>query len=776
MRRSSRKKLILWLVISSLFSTMTLGFIPTSNYELDVNVIQSRCLDYGSLDIFDDKNSQNVCELVMHSPACENVKAERKRQCDPSLVVDTNAGVEFISCLKGVWGSTVEFMKFIGSIIDYIIDSETRSETNEELVNTMQSAKHFLAMEWSRSLDETQGWGPIHHMRAAKHFSTTLGTIIYNMLEESYFSMQENYACLNGAARTEALCNFAGSVLIPPTIVMLKIAKHLIKKGKYIDDIAKKDHEMDETLLSKDELDKNKSDYDEIDGDKLSTRLPFSEETNFLERLDLNLRMRNLETPERLNEMAKVQNEMVEKIAQRLDIPTWQSNITVDGKEMSRLIISDDQLINSNSPASIGLLKYLRENNVKNIVIGPELMIDRPGPLIRKDDKVFVSAKGLGQLLSAAGNESQRKAVTTPLLQKVHKDPTKQNIDELAKQLNSEGFVVRVVTLKRQENGKEIKTEALQFNQYAANRNHPGVLRLQRFRNDDFKQKILFYPNSFNRAQGESNRATRAVSFNFTNLDELLHGAHQNTVPHEFRHSKFEYNRSIGKESVYDLRVKHMKDDGKLHNGGAYTNYFSMEEVYNHSQDIYHTARKLRQDSDFENALIALGSKANTILNITKGFRNQNDSLILNFEMDINRSKLEIPSNGGIQVKIGENSMMNAVKDNNNYFSIQIKDGDVLHTIPMVSPKAKATFDNYVKAVQNAAHTGNMQPLREEMKKVFEHVMDKNDERINLLSQLEPKAQELVATIKKRDYSNANIDRIVEISRQISQVSKGRGP
>lgn len=775
MRRNSRRRMILWLVISSLFSTATFGFIPTSNYELDVNVIQSRCLDYGSLNILDNKNSQNVCELVMHSPACENVKAERKRQCDLELVVDTNPGVEFISCLKGLWGSTVEFMKFMGSIIDYVIESETRGETNEELMNTMKSAKHFLAMEWSRSLEETQGWGPIHRMRAATHFSKTMGTIIYNMLEESYFSMQENYACLNGAARTEALCEFAGSMFIPPTIVMIKIAKHLLKKRKFISDLAKKDHLIDETLLSKKELDKNRSEFENIDADTLSTKLPYSAEVNFLERLDLNLRMRHQETPERLNEMAKVQNQMIEKLANKLDIPIRHDDFTQNGNVMSRLTISVEDLKTVVSPASYKLLKYLKEHNVDNIVIGPELMIDKSSPIIRKNEKLFVSAKGLGQLLTAASNQAQRKAPVTPLLEKVNLEPNTKNIEDLAKQLNSDGFAVRVITLKKYENGKTVNTKALQFNQYASDRNHPGVLKLQRFRNNDFRQKILFYPNSYSRALGSSDRSTRAVAFNFTNLEELLHGGHMNTVPHEFRHAKFEYNRSKGKESPYDLRVLHTKDGGKLHNGGAYRSYFSMEEVYNHSQDIYHTARKLNRDANFEQSLMELGAKANTIINITKGFRNQNDSLILNYEKDLNSSKIQIPDNDGVYIKIGENSMINAVRDNN-YYSLEIKDGDVLHTIPMSTPEAKTKLTDYVVAIQKAKSTGDLQPVREEIKKVFEHVMDKNDERINLLSQLEPKAQELIATIKKRDYSNANIDRIVELSRQISQASKGRGP
>lgn len=778
-------------LIIALLAQSTLAFVPTSNYELDLNVIETRCLEFGDLDILDQTNERALCEIVTSSPACENIEAERKRQCDPSLIVDTNAGVEFISCLKGLWGSAVEFMKFIGSVIEYAIDSETRQEKNEELVNTMESAKHFLAMEWSRSLSETDGWGPIHYMNAAKHFSGTMGKVIYNMLEEMYFSMQENYACLNPAARTQALCQFAGSVLIPPAIVMAKVAKFLINRGRTISSISKRadnahNEELDSTLLSKNELDDNKSEFNNYDEETANTTMPFKHEANLLSRLELTYARRVEQNPKDINRLSNNAVSVIEGVTRKLGIPTRKDTITIDGKNSDRLVVTKDDLLKSSTPAAKQLLKLLEESKLSNLIIAPEAMMRMKKVLYRSEkgpENMFLSAKGLQSALLKIGNEKRQSLPTTPYLQRAMKSPGDKEIEVLASKLNEEGFAVRVITLKRKvkdektNEEREIRTKALQFNQYAADRNHPGVLKLQRFRNDDFRQKILFYPDTYVGAAGQSNRGTRAVSFNFSNLDELLQGHHQNTVPHEFRHAKFEYNRSKGRESVYDLRVKHAKEDGKLHDGKAYTNYFSMEEVYNHSQDIYHVARSITRNADPESALKQISGKTNVISSITRGFRAQNDSLNMNMAFDIESAPLKFPEkNKGFTVQIGNDSAITAIKDNNGYYSVVVKDADVYHTIPMVSPESQQVLNRFINQTIAAKSKNDFNGLRQELKTIFGHVKEKNEKRRDLLNKLEPKAKELRELIASGDINDLKIAQIKELSRQIAQISKGRAP
>lgn len=758
-------------VLVVILSMSVHAFVPMSNYELDLSVAHTQCLEIGYLDILDESNSQKLCEIVVNSPACDDVEAIDKRRCDPKLIVESNIAVDFISCLKGLWGSAVEFMKFIGSVIDYIIDDEYRGEKNEELLNTLQSAKHMLAMEWSRSLSETDGLGPMHYINAAKHFSKTMGTIIFNMLQDAYYSTQANYACLSPAARTKAICQFAGSYVIPPTVVIAKVAKFLLKTGKGVKRYTRED-------FAKNELEADIHEKRDIDEDVVDTKGPYSEESSFLARLDLSLARRAFEKPEQITDIANAQVDALLQVVKKVDLPHSVHMIEIDGKKSKRILLTESDLASSNSQAAKELLAYMKQSGRNQIVITPQEMYQRNTTLIATDNATFVSSTGFANLLrlNEKNNLSQNKA--SAAIEATMIDSSDDNVIRLAKELNDQGFSVRVIERQAVKKGTDevIKKKALQFNRFAADQNNPAVLRLNRFRNDDFRQKIIFYPDDLKPAQGSSNRATRAVSFNFSNLRELVDGGYANTVPHEFRHAKFEYNRSIGKESAYDLRVQHLKPDGKLHDGKTYTNYFSMEEVYNHAQDIHSVTRKIKKDPQIGLTLAKVSAKADTIINISRGFKVQNDSLNLNLMSRILPSQLSKPilEQGSYRINVGSDSFVRIVRDNNNYFSISLRDGDIEHSVPMASERSKDVLRNFIRNADQAAQTNNMNAIASELKTVLREVVAKNNERRSLVKSIEPKAKALKEAIKNTDYSNQSLEEIRELSRQLSQASKGR--
>ncbi|EPZ50976.1 hypothetical protein M902_2994 [Bacteriovorax sp. BAL6_X] len=747
------------------------AFVPMSNYELDLSVAHSQCIEIGSLDILDKTNSQKLCEVVVNSSICDDVEAVDKRRCDPKLIVESNIAVDFISCLKGLWGSAVEFMKFIGSVVDYIIDDEYRGEKNEELLNTLQSAKHMLAMEWSRSLSETEGLGPMHYINAAKHFSSTMGTIIFNMLQDAYYSTQANYACLSPAARTKAICQFAGSYVIPPTIVIAKVAKFLLKSGKGVKRYTNED-------FAKNELETNIHENKDIDEDIVATKGPYSAESSFLARLDLSLAKRAFESPEQVTEIANAQIDALLQVVNKVDLPHSVHMIDIDGKKSKRILLTESDLASSSSLAAKELLSYMKLSGRSQIVISPQEMYQRNKTLIASDNATFVSSTGFANLLRIDEKNKLSQNRASAAIEATMINSSDENVIKLAKELNNQGFSVRVIESQAIKKGTNevIKKKALQFNRFAADQNNPAVLRLNRFRNDDFRQKIIFYPDDLKPAQGSSNRATRTVSFNFSNLRELVDGGYANTVPHEFRHAKFEYNRSKGKESPYDLRVQHIKPDGKLHDGRTYTNYFSMEEVYNHAQDIHSVTRKIQKDPQIGLTLAKVSAKADTIINISRGFKVQNDSLNLNLMSRILPSQISKPiiEQGTYRISIGNDSFVRIIRDNNNYYSIILRDGDIEYSVPMASERSKNVLSNFIANADRAAQTNDMNSIASELKIVMREVMAKNNERRSLIKSIEPKAKAIKEAIKNTDYSNQSLEEIRELSRQLSQASKGR--
>ncbi|WP_412472199.1 hypothetical protein [Halobacteriovorax sp. RT-2-1] len=748
------------------------AFVPMSNYELDLSVAQTQCLEIGNLNILDEANSQQLCEIVVNSPACEDVEAIDKRKCDPGLIVESNVAVDFISCLQGLWGSAVEFMKFIGSVVDYIIDDEYRGEKNEELLNTLQSAKHMLAMEWSRSLSETDGIGPLHYINAAKHFSKTMGTIIFNMLQDAYYSTQANYACLSPAARTKAICQFAGSYVIPPTIVIAKVAKFLLKSKTGINRYTRED-------FAKEELENNIHEKKDIDDeDVVETKGPYSEESSFLARLDLSLAKRAFEKPEQITEISNAQTEGILKVINKIELPHRIDIIEIQGKKTKRIVLYEGDLVAAKSDAAKELLAYMKQTGRSQIVISPQEMYQRSSALLASDKTTFVSGTGLANILRLNEKNSLNQNRASAAIEATMIDSSDENIIRLAKELNDQGFSVRVIERKavNKETNQNVTKKALQFNKFAADQDNPAVIRLNRFRNEDFRQKIVFYPDDLKKAQGSSNRGTRTVSFNFSNLRELINGGHANTLPHEFRHAKFEYNRSIGKESAYDLRVQHLKPDGKLHDGRTYTNYFSMEELYNHAQDIQSVTRKIQKDPQIGFTLEKVAAKADTIINIAKGFKVQNDSLNLNLMSRILPSQLSRPirDQGTYKINVGSDSYVKIIKDNNNYFSIVLKDDDVEHMVPMTSENSKNVLRNFIRNADNAAQTNDMNTIASELKTVLRDVVAKNNERRNLIRSIEPRAKALKEAVKNTDYSNKSLEEIRELSRQLSQATKGR--
>lgn len=777
------------LTITLVFSLSISAFVPTSNFELDQSVITNQCLNTDGIDILDEKNSRALCEIVTNSPACENVEYIKKRQCDPRNQIEAGVQVEFISCLKGIWGSAVEFMKFIGSIIDYIIDSDTRTKKNKELKDTYNSAKHFLAMEWSRAMDETDGWGPMHYYNAAKDFSKTIGDIIYNMLQETYYTTQANYACLNPVARTQAICQFAGAVLIPPTIVMAKIAKYLIKSGVKATKLLKVNIDTklsQRKLLDADELAKNKEDLDieklnqAEDFDKASTRHELAAQTNLLERLDLAMAKVPNDKPENLIKFSNLSTDSMKDMLDKLGVPSSPANIMKDGIEVKRLHITKEDLAKSSTPMAQRMLKFLEGSNNKSLVISPYEMkkLEKYGHT--QDNIAYASAKGLSYIFDKT--DAKKLAAQKPsahTLQMISKNYSDRSVERLAKQLNEEGFAVRVIERKSKDpETKEVKVvKGLQFNRYAADNNNPAVTRLEKFRNKDFRQKIVFYPNSHSRASGSSNRDTRTVSFNFDNLEELINGGHTNTVPHEFRHAKFEYNRSKGKESLYDYRVTALKEDSVLHSGRTYTKYFSMEEVYNHSQDIYKVARKLDKDPEIKKSLGTLFGKLDTIENISKGFKAQNEALDFNFMSNINAQNLKVTTSRGAKViKVAKDSNISVVVEKNGYYTVQVVNGDVHHAIPISSQQGKAALEKIFKNIDIADRQGNLEEVAKQTRYITDMIRNRNKQRERLVDGLAPKIQELKHKIQTTSYSDKSLAEIKELSRHISQMAKGRNP
>lgn len=765
------KKLILVLFLCMNVSLQ--AFVPTSNFALDQSVAQNNCLELGGLDILDSKNEQALCEIVVNSPACEDVDPINRRQCVPEAIVETNAAVEFISCLKGLWGSALEFLEFLGSVLDYIVDSEYRENANEALLDTLSSAKHFLAMEWSRSLDETDGMGPLHYARAAKHFSKTLSRIIFNMLQETYYSTQANYACLTPAARTEAICKFAATVIIPPAIVMAKIGKYLIKMAKKVPALNRRHYEVE---LNEKPL-RDSTDVDDVENDVVSLRAESSPVTNYLDRLSLKAQRIIDENPNKTVAYTNYIVSNTERMLQKLGIPLERIDINTNGQQIGRIRVTREMLKNSSTPGSKKLLQGLDENKLDEIIISPYESLNLANESLRSRS-LITSSDGLARIFRTTNPVADRSKRSVESIRKLASEYSDEDIAKVAKQLNEEGFAVRVI--EREANDpktkKTIKLKALQFNRFSADSNHPGVRRLESFRNADFRQKIIFYPNQLTRAAGSSARDTRTVSFNFKNLEELVQGGHTNTFPHEFRHARFEYNRSQGVESVYDYRIKHLEENGKLHKGNTYTNFFSMEEVYNHSQDIYKIAKNLRRDGNIKESIDTLKKKAITINNISSGFRQQNEMLNLNFMSSALPSQIKVLKNerGGIFVKVGEDNKLEILQDKNGILALNLTEGPIRHTLPIANKETQQMLRKFYRDIQRPEVANDKDALARETNKVLDIVKAKNQERRKLIRELNPKVTELRAALHKTDYSNASLDQIKELARQIAQASKGR--
>ena len=195
---------------------VSLSLYPT------IYAYESICKNSGSVDLYSPRLFQDVCNVVVNSDLCREVREDRPEDLLKCSARENSLGVglwEFAKgCTKGVLNSVKDILEFVWSILKWVwghtTSGEVRGETMDQVSAYASGIKLYLDSEYEKAYAQTRGF--FRKTKALKKVSEKISGMMMGMFLNMINNSVKSFGCLNFEAKSKDFCTFIGGIFIPP--------------------------------------------------------------------------------------------------------------------------------------------------------------------------------------------------------------------------------------------------------------------------------------------------------------------------------------------------------------------------------------------------------------------------------------------------------------------------------------------------------------------------------------------------------------------------------
>ncbi len=260
------------------------------------------------------------------------------------------------------------------------------------------------------------------------------------------------------------------------------------------------------------------------------------------------------------------------------------------------------------------------------------------------------------------------------------------------------------------------------------------------------------------------------VKIGMTSVLKLIRGETATTLSHEYRHSMFHQARDAGKDSLFYGKLSAVDDGAKVSGVKAYSKYMSMEELYNHSSDIFDGLKgkkKLRKSDlsfvsfkaeNVKEMSIALYDNAKEINSATSSFRTG--------------AKLKRSSPNTIFSKDGH-SMTFAENKLTGRGEVVIEYNGKKYVEPVVTDAQQSAFNDVVKGFDHYNATGDMSQFNQyslpKLGRLVEDIESKNTRRARVSLFQYQQSTRMQDYLKGKNIEDIDLDKLKKEAGAVKQ-------
>ena len=198
---------------------------------MEAKFIFNNCCNFSDNKDVLNSVAQSQCMLQLKKEVCQNIDPGRKKDC----VNQSSSSVEQLlslpgRCLKGFFINTsIGMLEFLWTMMKgmHSLFFESRGGTlTKEVGAFIQSARNYLNIQYEQAYRESSP--PNQVLKTASQIGRSIFFFLYNSVQTIIENSFDEYQCLNSGSRSETVCQFISSVLIPP-IKLFAILKYGIK-------------------------------------------------------------------------------------------------------------------------------------------------------------------------------------------------------------------------------------------------------------------------------------------------------------------------------------------------------------------------------------------------------------------------------------------------------------------------------------------------------------------------------------------------------------------
>lgn len=159
-----------------------------------------------------------VCESVVQSPVCQRVAAKDRLQCD---VIEQESQVSLWAflegCIEGGLNSVTEILNFFWESVQWVwqqaSSSEARSKAWAQANEYIQVVRLYLHTEFAKAYASQES--PFKAAKALTEMGGAISGLILGLLSDMITDHYQEFGCLSFQAKSEVLCEFIGTALVP---------------------------------------------------------------------------------------------------------------------------------------------------------------------------------------------------------------------------------------------------------------------------------------------------------------------------------------------------------------------------------------------------------------------------------------------------------------------------------------------------------------------------------------------------------------------------------
>ena len=183
-----------------------------------INFFQSICSSVHISSL--NQNLNTFCEIIVASEICQAIEnKDDLLQCNDFSRSKSLNPIEFLAgCTEGLFDSVGEIISFVWEVLKVIGSTllspiDTATQAVHQNIEYLNSVKLYLQTEYERAYQEARSPKRLY---ASVKVAFSIAPMLIKLISDALYQGYQQFECLNARAKTEAICQVAGEIFVPP--------------------------------------------------------------------------------------------------------------------------------------------------------------------------------------------------------------------------------------------------------------------------------------------------------------------------------------------------------------------------------------------------------------------------------------------------------------------------------------------------------------------------------------------------------------------------------